>query len=250
LQRKPLAIDRKRIFGKMRLDSTFYLTMELSLSTISLNAAVCPSSPLWSDESCKGKTNLHYERRAVPSSNRSLRRSKLGVIMSFSRFVQVGYLFGLSLSLSLLLCPSSSRGQYRATPGIPGLTTLEDLFPFSANFIPNNGRIVSMPGPPLNFMLNNFLSDTTGSPLASMGMQGCMGFGGISGGIVGVPPLPLPATGFLGGGLTGINGGAGGGFGGQGGFGGGAGGLGMGGAGGMGGFAGKGMGGFNGKKAL
>jgi hypothetical protein len=194
-------------------------------------------------------------------------------------------------------------GGYRATPGLPTITV--PVTSFSASgigggfgggfagfrggfgggfggasvntqlvsinlgaFLPNNGRIVSLPPPTFTPMLNNFglfpgllgfglfptlnnllLSDSTGSPLALITALGILGGGGFGGGLGGLGGGILGGGGFgggfgaLGGGLLGGGGFGGGGFG-LGALGGGFAGL------GGGGFAGKGFGGFNGRSPL
>ncbi len=184
---------------------------------------------------------------------------------SLSRLAQIGYAFGLSLALSLLLWPALSQAQFGVSTGYRSTIPLPTLaFPIISSgsgsaggsgsggfgaaggsgfasasfttqiininpgdFLPNNGQIVGMPPPTLMPPLNNLISDSTGSPLGLLSSIGAGGALGISG--------------MVGGGFGGV--GAGGGIGGAlggGGFGGG----------GMGGFAGKGMGGFNGRKPL
>ena len=163
------------------------------------------------------------------------------IMFSLIRLAKVGYLLALSVVVSMLVLSSRAPAQnFRGfvVPGIPGGSvsgsssggSISGSFggssgsfaggssSSSASFPGIPGYSVSlMPGPMFNLPLNNFLTDTTGSPLAAVGM---------------------------GGGGVGIGGGLGGGLGGR--LGGGLGGLG----GSFGGFAGKGFGGFNGGKAL
>src|SRR5579875_1024962 len=134
---------------------------------------------------------------------------------SLSRLVQIGYVFGWSFVLVLLLGPSLSQAQfgvssgYRATPGLP--TIAVPVFSGSASasgavggilggggssgsasasfstqiiyinlgsFFPNNGQLVGLPMPTLTPMLNNWLTDSTGAPWALMGVMS-MGGGGM-----------------------------------------------------------------------
>jgi hypothetical protein len=139
-------------------------------------------------------------------------------MFSLTRLIPMGYVLGLSLSVSLLLWPSASKGQFR-------------------------GGGITPPLLPLRPTVNNQLTDdVAGFFLFGSGFGG--GLGGFGGGLGG-----------FGGGLAGFGGGLGGfsGFnggltGGLGGFGGGLGGFGIGALGG--GFAGKGLGGFNGRHGL
>ncbi len=198
-------------------------------------------------------------------------------MFSLSCLVRVAYVFTLSVALMLLLGPEYSQAQfgvsggYRGTPPLPTLAfpiissgsgsaggsgrgiiggggsgfasssfTTQIITINPSDFIPNGGRILSLPPPTMMPMLNNlfyanflfspFTSDSSTAPWGALlalnaggglGISGMVGggFGGVAGGIAG----------GIGGGIAGRGGIAGGG---------------------MGGFAGKGMGGFNGKKPL
>lgn len=190
-------------------------------------------------------------------------------LFSPARLAKTAYLFVLAANISLLLAPNPSHGQFRGLPavhpfpGVPLTAVLPNFsgsmsspfsgsfnagfssMPFTAFSIPYIPQTVGLPGSPMQFPLNNFMSDSTGGSLA---LGSGLGFGGF--GIAGYP-------GFGGFGIAGSPG-----FGGFGGFNGisgaggigGAGGLGLSGpagfGAGMGGFAGKGIGGFNGRKPL
>lgn len=205
-----------------------------------------------------------------------------------ARLARAAYLLLLAAIVLLLLAPSSTRGQFRGLPAVhsfPGIpfTGIFPNFsgsltsPFSGNFnaglstmhfstpgIPSIPQLVSLPGAPMQFPLNNFMSDSTGGLLA---LTSGLGFGGFSFpafGMLGFGGFGFPGFGGFGvagypgyGGLGGFNGitglGGMGGIGGAGGFGG-MGGIGLNGpvgfGGGVNGFAGKGIGGFNGRKPL
>lgn len=190
-----------------------------------------------------------------------------------ARLAQTAYLFGLAAILSLLLAPNPSQGQFRGLPavhpfpGIPFTAALPNFsgsmsspfsgsfnagfstMPFSAFGIPYIPQTVGLPAPPMQFPLNNFMSDSTGGLFAASSGFGFGGFGFSGFGLPGFGGFGYPGFGGFGGvngmaGLGGIGGGGGGG----------AGGLGLSGpagfGAGMGGFAGKGIGGFNGRKPL
>src|SRR6516165_8336692 len=114
-----------------------------------------------------------------------------------SRLAQLSYVFGLALVLSLLLWPSSSQGQYRGSPGIPGLT---NFMAATGINIPNDGRTIGMLPPPMLLPLNNGM--TGQSALGAMAGGGGMGMGGGMGGMGGV----MIGMGGMGGGMMGMGG--------------------------------------------
>jgi hypothetical protein len=190
---------------------------------------------------------------------------------SLSRLVQIGYILGLSLVLSLLLGPTWVKAQfgappfgvstgYRSTPGWPtiavpiisgsssvsgagsagGITggvagSASSSFSTQIIYI-NPGTFLpnngQIIGPPMPTITPMLNNLLSDTTGAPWALMGAMSMGG-GGGIGMITPM--------GGGM---------GMGGMGMGGMGMGGMGMMGMGGMGGFAGKGMGGFNGKKGL
>jgi hypothetical protein len=208
--------------------------------------------------------------------------------LSPAGLVKAAYLLVLAAIVALLLAPRPLRGQFRGLPAVhpfPGipLTAVFPNFsgsmssgfsgsfnagfssmPFTAFGIPYIPQLVTLPGPPLMFPLNNFMSDSTGGFLAmssfgsgfpSLGIAGFGLFGMAGFGFPGFGGFSIAGTpGFGGFSIAGTPG-----FGGIGGMGnvggmGGVGGFGFNGfpafGGGMNGFAGKGVGGFNGRKPL